>query len=85
MKAPVQLKARYKGHDLKAQLLADGRVEFDGKPYRFCSGAAVGALKKLTGKKLSVDGWGFWQYTNEDGKLVPLKAARQAFLVKKST
>jgi len=77
---PLKLTVHYKGHDLEAELLRDGTVTFRGEKYRTCSTAGDSARSTITGRRMSTNGWTFWQYRNEGGKLVPLDAARQEFL-----
>jgi len=84
LKPPVELVKCYKDHELKATILGDGTVTFQGKQYETCSAAAVAARCSVTGKTLATSGWDFWQYTDANGNRVPVKAARQAFLAKKA-
>ncbi len=78
--APLQLTAEYRGQTLKAQLVPDGTVVFDGKRYKTLSGAGAHAKATITGKPTATDGWVFWHYRNQNGEIVPLDAARQEFL-----
>lgn len=80
LRPPLKLRVHYKGHDLEAELLRDGTVTFQGENYSTCSTAANFARSTITGRRMSTNGWGFWQYRDEDGELVPLDAARQQFL-----
>jgi hypothetical protein len=74
---PVELFREFKGSMLKAILKSDGTLEFQGKPFRTCSGAAVAA----TGR--STDGWDFWQCMNSEGKKSTLKDLRKKLTLMK--
>jgi hypothetical protein len=74
---PLELFRNYKGSMLKAILKHDGALEFQGKLYKTCSGAAVAATGKPT------DGWNFWQYLSGDGKNSTLKDLRKKFTLGK--
>ena len=76
LKAPSQLFAKYKGHNFEAKLLANGEVEFQGKRYATVSAAGQAARATITGRKMSTDGWRFWQVECEDGKPRMLKQVR---------
>ena len=84
LKPPLKLTVRYKGQQLEADLLPDGTVNFQGTKYDTCSGAARFARSIVTGRKMSTNGWAFWRYRDQQGNLVPLDAARQAFLKSKT-
>jgi hypothetical protein len=79
LKPPLKLTKHYKSKDLEADLLRDGTIRFQGESYESCSAAAEVAASTVTGKKQSKDGWQFWRYVDENGKLVPLDTARQGF------
>ena len=83
LKAPLKLTVHYKGHDLEADLLPDGTVTFQGKNYPSSSTAAEMARGTITGRPMHTNGWTFWKYRDEDGKLVLLDAARQEYLKRK--
>jgi hypothetical protein len=74
---PLELFRKFKGSILKATLKPDGALEFHGKLYKTCSGAAVAATGKPT------DGWNFWQYMSNDGKNSTLKDLRKKFTLEK--
>jgi hypothetical protein len=80
---PVRLFRRYKGHELVAQLLPDGRVEFQGTCYDSGSTSADYARGTITGRRMHTNGWVFWQYQDEKGKKMLLADARNAYLAKK--
>ena len=77
---PGKLTREYKGINLQADLLPSGAVRFKGESYKTCSAAADVARSTVTGKKMYTNGWSFWHYVNENGKLVRLDTARQMFL-----
>ena len=83
LRAPLELTAEYRAHSLKAELLADGAIAFEGKRYKSPSGAARDAKGTVTGRPMATDGWEFWHYRNQSGAVVPLDAARQEYLRKK--
>ena len=80
---PVKLFKKYKGQDMEATLLFDGSVKFQGSTYSSCSAAAEAARRTVTGRKMNTNGWRFWQYRDEQGKIQFLADARQRFLDKK--
>jgi predicted type IV restriction endonuclease len=84
LKPPLKLSRRYKGHDLEAELMPDGTVVFQGKHFRTLSAAASFAGSTVIGRRINTDGWLFWRYCAEDGKMVPLNMARQEFLKRKT-
>lgn len=83
LKPPLKLTKNYKGQDLDAQLLGNGMVRFQGQDYKSCSMAAIVARSTVTGRRTAANGWQFWQYPDEAGKLVYLEVARQEFLKRK--
>ena len=80
LKAPLKLTVHYKGHDLEADLLPNGTVTFQGKNYPSSSTAAELARGTITGRPMHTNGWTFWKYRDEGGKLVFLDTARQEYL-----
>jgi hypothetical protein len=80
LKAPLKLAVHYKGHNLEADLLPDGTVTFQGKNYPSCSTAAELARGTITGRPMHTNGWVFWKYRDEGGKVVLLDTARQEYL-----
>ena len=79
---PLKLFRRYKGRDLEAVVQADGSVESAGKAHSTPSAAAESARASVTGRRMNTNGWTFWQYADDSGQLVELKAAREAYLKK---
>jgi hypothetical protein len=77
---PIRLFRKYKGRMMEATLLADGSVEFLGQRYASCSTAAETARSTVTGRPMNTNGWGFWQYADENGKILTLSDAREKFL-----
>ena len=84
LQAPLELTAEYRGQTLKAELLANGAILFEGKQYKSPWGAAEDAKGTVTGRPMPTDGWEFWHYRHQSGELVPLDAARQEYLSKKA-
>jgi hypothetical protein len=80
---PLPLFRYYRGIKMEATLLPDGRVDFQGTCYDSCSTAAEAARKAVTGRKMSTNGWSFWQYLKSNGKPETLFEARQRFLAMK--
>lgn len=60
----------YKGKTLKASVLTDGTVVFNGRRYSSPSLAAATAIGR------AANGWGFWRYKNDAGKWVKLDTLR---------
>jgi hypothetical protein len=81
--APLKLSVHYKRHNLEADLLPDGTVTFQGKNYPSSSTAAEIARGTITGRPMHTNGWTFWKYRDESGKLVFLDTARQEYLRRK--
>jgi len=77
--APLSLFKKYKGAELRATVLADGSVEFDGQRYDSCSTAASVARGTLVGGTPATNGWEFWKYRDADGKVQLLDHTRQLF------
>ena len=82
---PLKLFRHYKGHDLEAELNPDGTVSFQGTSYKTCSHAADLARSTVTGRRMNTNGWTFWQYRDQNGKLLELAVPRQELLKRKST
>lgn len=79
---PLRLFRKYKGHQLEATLLPNGKIEFRGSTYDTCSTAAEYARGAVTGRKMNTNGWVFWQYLDKDGKKQILDAVRQKMIGK---
>lgn len=69
---PIPLRARYKGHVLKARARRDGSIRFAGKIYRSPSLAGAAACKRR-----SCNGWTFWTYERAPGDWIPLDELRK--------
>lgn len=80
--APLRLFREYKGTELEATLLPDGQVSFQGKRYSSCSTAADAARVSISGRRMSTNGWEFWQYADDKGEPRTLSRARDAFLAR---
>jgi hypothetical protein len=63
---------KYKGQEVEAKLLTDGKVEFQGTIYDTCSTAAEWARASVTGQRMHTNGWTFWQWRSGDGKIQTL-------------
>ncbi len=81
---PLKLSVRYRGKHVESELLPDGTVRFEGKTHKSCSLAAAFARGSITGRRMNINGWVFWHYRDQHGELVPLDAARQEYLKRKS-
>jgi hypothetical protein len=79
LKAPLRLFSRYKKQMLEAKLLPTGEVEFQNQRYTSLSAAGAAASKTITGRKMSTDGWVFWQVQGDDGKPRTLWQVRDAY------
>ena len=78
--APLALFKKYKGVELKATVLENGTVEFDGRVYDSCSTAGAYARGTVVGGAPSTNGWSFWKYHDSNGVARVLDFARQAYL-----
>ncbi len=84
LKAPAELTATYKHHEMRAQLSTDGVLTFDGKTFKTCSGAACFATGTVSQQRMIVNGWRFWSYRNDAGEIVLLDDAREEYLKHKA-
>lgn len=84
LKVPLRLYRRYRGTMLEATLLPDGRVRFGEEVFDTCSMAASEARGTITGRPMSTNGWGFWQFDAGGGKAKTLEEVRAAFLASNS-
>jgi Restriction Enzyme Adenine Methylase Associated len=68
---PADLFRRYKGHELRARVEADGRVSFGGQLYGSLSVAGMMARRSIIGqdRRAQTNGWTFWKLRGEDGSL----------------
>jgi len=64
--------ATYKGKDYKAWVKRNGGIKFRGNIYETPTGVA-----KVIIEKGAVNGWNFWKFKKEKGKLVKLKVIRK--------
>lgn len=71
VKGPMTLRARYKGRLLKARVRPDGRIRFEKVVYSSPSLAGKAACKRV-----SCNGWTFWQYERAPGDWVLLDKLR---------
>jgi hypothetical protein len=83
LSSPLALFRKYKGKRLEAKLLPDGGVEFEGVRYPTCSTAAEVARSTITGRRMNTNGWIFWQYTDQSGKVLNLEYSRSRFMAQK--
>ncbi len=74
---PLRLFRRYKGQEIEALLMPDGKVEFQGTLYDSCSTAAEIARGTMTGRRMNTNGWTFWQWLDKDDKKLTLFDARK--------
>jgi hypothetical protein len=73
IKGPMTLRARYKGRLLKARVSPDGRIRFAKVIYSSPSLAGKAACKRV-----SCNGWTFWQYERAPGDWVVLDKLRKS-------
>ncbi len=77
---PLRLFRKYKARMMEATLHPDGSVEFQGKRYPTCSSAAETARSAVTGRRMSTNGWSFWQYEDAKGKKETLLDVRDRYV-----
>lgn len=83
---PFAIERRYRDQRLTAQIEADGSVSCMGRSFGTLSSAASYARSTCTGRpspdsrRLSSNGWTFWQFRNEEGELERMRALRRRFL-----
>jgi hypothetical protein len=85
LQAPLGLQATYKGVNLTAKVLPEGKVEYRGESYGSPSGAGSAAKCDVRGlpraKGIATVGWDFWRYRDEQtGELTKLDVLRQRYL-----
>lgn len=81
IKPPVKMEKNYKGTILRATILPDGKVEFEGTPYNSLSTAATHAVATVSGRRMAQDGWQFWKLQEPNtGQWKSLHTIRKAFL-----
>ncbi len=69
---PRVLVAQFKGATLKARVLRDGSIRYQGVVYNSPSVAGAKACNRRT-----CDGWKFWTYERAPGDWVPLETLRE--------
>jgi len=76
---PLELERSYKGEHFTARVEADGRVSFRGASYHSLSTAAAAARSAALGASsyVTTNGWVFWEFRDERGKLVPMDVLRR--------
>lgn len=68
---PGVLEAHFKGATIKARVLRNGSIRYQGRVYNSPSLAAAKACNRKT-----CDGWRFWTYERAPGDWVPLRTLR---------
>lgn len=65
----AQLRASYRGHELRATITAEG-IEFGGKTYDNPSSAGIAAKNSagVTGDAAATNGWKFWEIQGPGGR-----------------
>lgn len=86
---PLVLQKTYKGRELTARVELDGRVSFDGTSYNSLSISAGTARASIVGsppgrKYIETNGWTFWQFQDDDGRLKPMDALRQRYAARRT-
>jgi hypothetical protein len=75
---PVDVMRTYKGHDLRARILGDGRVEFAGKVFGSLSVAGQMARRSITPDiSAQTNGWTFWRFRDSTGQVRELDSLRR--------
>jgi hypothetical protein len=83
---PVDLTRSYKGHDLRAQILGDGRVEFAGKVFGSLSIAGQMARRSITPQiSAQTNGWTFWSFRDSEGHWRDLDSLRRSLWERRHT
>jgi hypothetical protein len=84
IKPPLKLVRTYKGAELTATVLKDGRIQVGTEHYDTLSRA--GGVSKATisgmgadGSVLSTNGWEFWHIESEDGERESIEVLRKRF------
>jgi hypothetical protein len=85
---PFDIETRYKGQLLSAVIEGDGSVTWSGDRYESLSLAGGMARKSIVGSPPGRDypptnGWTFWRYRHEDGKLRPVDELRRELYERK--
>lgn len=76
---PTDLFRRYKGHELRARIEADGRVSFQSQLFGSLSVAGMMARRSIIGqdRRAQTNGWTFWKFRGKDGSLHAVDEVRQ--------
>ena len=83
---PFEIERKYRDRHLSAQIEADGSIQCMGRSFGTLSSAATYARSTCRGasasgsRRLSNNGWTFWQYRNEEGGLESMRSLRKRFL-----
>lgn len=83
---PFELERRYFNRQLRAQIEPDGTVTCMGRTFCTLSSAASYARSTCTdsppegSRQLSCNGWSFWQFRDETGRLENIGTLRSQFL-----
>lgn len=85
IKPPLGLERQYKGVHLKATVQKDGTVLLDNTSYDSLSTAGGMARKSVIGTSSDrpypqTNGWTFWKFRDESGKLLEIDVIRQEYL-----
>ena len=74
---PLEIEKNYRGVSLKATILKDGTVKFEGKIYNSFSMAASKAKQGVGGEYRNTNGWSFWRYVDKkNNKLEKMQSLR---------
>lgn len=81
---PLTLEKMYKGRRFTAVVQDDGRIMFDGGTYNSLSLSAAAARAQVIGTPPSrsypqTNGWTFWHFRGDNGKLTPVSALREQY------
>ena len=81
--SPLDLEKTYLGHQMTARIELDGSVTWSGKTYHSVSQAAAEARASIIGnapdgKLPHTNGWVFWRFRDDTGRLHPIDVLRAA-------
>lgn len=76
LQLPLDLIGSYHGTRIQASLLASGMMRVGDQEYANPTAAGIDAIRHLSGKKVSINGWKFWKLRNAEGNLVQLGTLR---------
>jgi hypothetical protein len=88
LKAPSELRCKYRGHEITASITRNGLVRFGDKEYSSLSTAGGVARRPyhkgdLKGREYpQTNGWMFWHIRDNTGKYVPLSVLRVQYATK---